>query len=351
MRRPFLLIGFGYLLYLLGCNASPLELLGGSPGDLDPGGGTDPGILPATVISEDGGYADYSIVATATDKATLQWDFTLKSRLGVNSKLTFEWNIGGVVVAEGLNQAYQFPDLGNYLITVTAREANGRIAFVLSLDLEIVAGNQPPLANAGDDQSVDENQLVFLYGGGSFDADSPSLSYRWAQVSGPPVQLVDFTSATARFVAPLVDADTQAVFSLSVDDGALSTQDTTVVYILDYIDPASLVPVANAGPDLQAVSGELVRLDASGSTGPGSLSYTWTQVSGTPIVLDRPDSAVSYFIAPDVAGATEQFHFEVAVSDGSTSDVDQMMVTVSPPSVSSCDTDTDGDGVFDCDDG
>ncbi len=46
----------------------------------------------------------------------------------------------------------------------------------------IVAGNNAPLADAGDNATVDEFMLVSLDGSGSNDPDGDSLSYAWEQV-------------------------------------------------------------------------------------------------------------------------------------------------------------------------
>ncbi|HEX9185656.1 MAG TPA: M36 family metallopeptidase [Vicinamibacteria bacterium] len=89
-------------------------------------------------------------------------------------------------------------------------------------------GNQPPVANAGPDQSVSVGTLVTLTGAGSSDPDGgPSpLGYSWAQLSGPSVTLGTPTSVNATF-SPTV-AGTYA-FRLTVSDGAATdTDDVTV---------------------------------------------------------------------------------------------------------------------------
>ncbi len=61
------------------------------------------------------------------------------------------------------------------------------------------------------------------------------------------------------------------------------------------------------------LGGELVTLDASGSSGAGtSLTYEWVQLTGTPVVLSAPQAAITTFTAPNVTGTLT---FELTVTD------------------------------------
>jgi len=76
-------------------------------------------------------------------------------------------------------------------------------------------------------------------------------------------------------------------------------------------------PVANVA--LEAISideGESVELDASASTDPegDTLSYQWTQVSGTEVTLSNAQAAKASFTAPDV-DSDQTLVFKVTVSD------------------------------------
>ena len=63
-------------------------------------------------------------------------------------------------------------------------------------------------------------------------------------------------------------------------------------------------PVANAGSDLSASPGDLVTLDGTLSyDGNGSIiAYEWVQVSGTGVLLNNAESAVTSFTAPNEPG-------------------------------------------------
>ena len=85
--------------------------------------------------------------------------------------------------------------------------------------------NQPPTADAGPEQSVEEGSFVSLSGLNSTDSDGRIVSFRWQQTSGPEVFLEDPDSAETNFAAPEVGTDGTALsFQLSVtDDDGLST--------------------------------------------------------------------------------------------------------------------------------
>ena len=55
--------------------------------------------------------------------------------------------------------------------------------------MNVTGDNDPPVADAGPDQNVDEETTVTLDGSNSFDPDDGIESYRWKQVAGPSVTL------------------------------------------------------------------------------------------------------------------------------------------------------------------
>jgi hypothetical protein len=77
--------------------------------------------------------------------------------------------------------------------------------------------NQAPLVDAGQDQRVDEGQVVALRGQ-VIDPDS-TPAVRWTQTLGPAVRLTSEERVEAEFTAPEVEQDTLLAFTLTANDG------------------------------------------------------------------------------------------------------------------------------------
>jgi Putative Ig domain./REJ domain. len=189
--------------------------------------------------------------------------------------------------------------------------------------------NQPPTANAGDDQTVTEVvDTVHLNGSGS-DPDGNTLSFLWEQVSGPPVTLSDPTDPHATFLAPPVPCDGgEVVMRLTVDDGYGDVNpdgypDTVSINIAN----VNHNPTADAGGNQSGISeGGTVNLHGSGGdVDPGEaafLTFQWTQDPqiGEPAVTPTPSSGKDVsFTAPTIPGgdpnASVDLHFNLTVMD------------------------------------
>jgi len=175
---------------------------------------------------------------------------------------------------------------------------------------------QPPIADAGSDQAVDENTLVVLDGSHSTDPDGGSLTFLWSQVAGTAVMLDLTDPAHPSFVAPFVPAGGETLtFELVVDDGELSSDPASVNVTVRNVNHA---PFADAGADQVVGEGTTVLLDASGSFDEDGddLTYSWTQTAGTPVTLTGADTASPTFIAPLVGPAGDLLRFDLSVDDG-----------------------------------
>ncbi len=110
--------------------------------------------------------------------------------------------------------------------------------------------DDPPVANAGPDQTVDENTLVTLAGSGT-DPEGETLTFNWTAPAG--ITLTGATTASPTFTAPDVAAQTMFTLTLEVCDQAdptsLCDTDTVVVTVNPVGVPVDDPPVANAGPD------------------------------------------------------------------------------------------------------
>jgi hypothetical protein len=111
--------------------------------------------------------------------------------------------------------------------------------------IKIKQVNKAPVADAGADQTLDENSICTLYGLNSFDPDENTLSYSWTAPAG--IMLNSNTIANPVFNVPEVSKDTVLIFSLIVSDG-LAYSDPSVIRV-------SVVNVIKTGAEIAAFDG------------------------------------------------------------------------------------------------
>ncbi len=187
--------------------------------------------------------------------------------------------------------------------------------------------NIAPKADAGDDQTVDEQTQVNLSGTGT-DSDGTIASYSWSQVDGESVTLSDSGEASASFDAPITTSQLTLNFRLTVtdDDGATDTDDITI-----QINPVNAAPVINLDAEKSVNERDIVELTAEANDNDGSITtIIWTQTQGESIELIDSDTLIANFTAPDVEQDTI-YSWELSVTDneGETSK-STINVTVNP---------------------
>ncbi len=94
-----------------------------------------------------------------------------------------------------------------------------------ALSLSAYASGSPPSAAAGQDLYALSGRSVILDGTASQDPEGDPLSYVWRQVDGPPVDLLDPTTANPWFEGSEAGG---YVFGLVVNDGLSSSGEDTV---------------------------------------------------------------------------------------------------------------------------
>jgi hypothetical protein len=201
-----------------------------------------------------------------------------------------------------------------------------------------VTVNSPPISNAGINQAVLKETVVTLDGSTSSDINAgDTLTYAWAQTSGPTVILSSATAMKPTFTSPTMirgDVPLPLVFSLIVtDDQGRASSAATVTIVIFFT--FNFDPIANAGPDRALPSGSIITLDGSSSLDPDAddtITFAWTQISGRSVTLSSTTVVKPTFTAPTLIPYEEPFDliFSLIVTDnhGRPSLADTVTITV-----------------------
>jgi len=153
----------------------------------------------------------------------------------------------------------------------------------------IVVGNRAPFADAGDEQACEPRREVTLDGSASYDLDEEdTLSYRWSQISGPSVVLLDPNTQTPRFTPNLIG---EYVFELTVNDGVdTSSLDTVTVF-------------CRIGSEPDAYGYHCINSDS-----PWGPKYNWIDIQETGTIITGLDYSFEEFVGPFSLGFDFNFY-------------------------------------------
>jgi len=149
--------------------------------------------------------------------------------------------------------SFTAPQVGQAGATVTFQltVSDGEASASATVNVVVENDNHPPTANAGLNQTKNEDNLVTLDGSGSRDPDSDPLTYTWTQLSGPTVILSNAHSPMPTFTAPSVGrGGATLVFQLVVNDGVVDSAPAQVTITVLPIDHPPVCTLAQARPTL-----------------------------------------------------------------------------------------------------
>jgi hypothetical protein len=267
-----------------------------------------------------------SVMANHTINASFALNtYTITASAGANGAISPS---GTVTVNHGESKTFTITPSANYHVedvkvdeksigavtsyTLSAVTANHTISATFAKD------NQPPVADAGPEQLVEEGVKVTLSGTNSTDADDGIASYHWSQTGGTKVILSDVDAAQTTFIAPGVGMSGESLtFKLTVTDRAgLESTDECIVNVKWVNEP----PTADAGPAQTVNEWTNVMLDGSRSSDPDPgdvLTYLWEQTGGPPVDLSDPTAVQPLLVTPNVGPEGAALTFKLTVTDSS----------------------------------
>ncbi len=183
-----------------------------------------------------------------------------------------------------------------------------------TVTITVTSDNARPSADAGVDQTVDEQTDVTLSGSAE-DPDSEDVTYTWKQVGGEAVDLSSTDEAQPTFTAPIVANGKVKVlvFELrAADENGRPSKDTTKVFVL----PVNAAPVADAGADQTVDVDATVMLTGSATDeDEEQLTYVWSQIAGKTVELSSTTEPSITFVAPKSELDTT-LTFQLIANDG-----------------------------------
>ncbi len=249
---------------------------------------------------------------------------------------TYAWSkisgpaAGAIASANAVTTTVTGLTQGVYRFRLQVTDNSGAIAADTVQVTVNAAPNQPPVANAGADQTITlPTNSVVLNGTASNDPDGTITTYTWLKISGPASGTIVSVNAVTTTVTGL----TQGVyrFRLQITDNNGATADATVQVTVNAA--LNQPPVANAGADKTITlptNSVVLNGTASNDTDGTITTYTWSKISGPAAGAIASANAVT----TNVTGLTQgvyRFRLQVTDNNGATADATvQVTVNAAP---------------------
>jgi YVTN family beta-propeller protein len=162
-----------------------------------------------------------------------------------------------------------------------------------------IATNTPPVADAGDDQSVVQGDTVYLDGSGSYDPDDDLLAYSWSMVSKPAGSAAYIIDPIAVQTSYFTDLPGEYVVSLVVNDGLTDSAPSQVTALaITYKDAAT--------ETLQETSDAVNSLDAASFTNANLQNALTNKINATLQLINNDEYVTALAkLDNDILGKTD----------------------------------------------
>ena len=216
------------------------------------------------------------------------------------------------------------PDAGAY------EAGKPLLEFGINAYLPPGSGNQPPVANAGNDiiMTLPTNSAT-LTGSGT-DANGTITGYAWTRVSGPANFAFGNSNAANTTITNLVQGVYVIRLTVTDNGGATATDDITITVNAAPNQP----PTANAGSDVTlTLPVNSTTLIGSGTDADGTIAgYEWTRISGPTTFILGTSNAATTTLTNLVLG-TYIFRLTVTDNVGATGTDNVTVIVVTAPNI------------------
>lgn len=151
--------------------------------------------------------------------------------------VSYEWNFGDGNTGVGQSPEHSYSSSGTFTVTLTVEDDAGAQDTDTCL---VTIINQPPVADAGEDQTVYFFETVYFDGSGSYDAGGEIVTYSW--------DFGDGTDGLGTYPVHSYTNTGEYTVTLTVtDEEGATASDTCTIHVLDlpsidysleYLDPA-----------------------------------------------------------------------------------------------------------------
>jgi K319-like protein len=252
--------------------------------------------------------------------------------------------------ASAASTTASFSQAGTYVLKLTATDG----ALTSSANVTITVNpvpvqNQPPSVSAGSAQTITLPNTATLTGTVTDDglpATPGTVSSTWSKVSGPGT--VVFGNPSARSTTASFSQAGTYVLKLTATDGALTTS-ANVTITVNAATPQNQAPKVNAGapqaitlPNTATLTGTVT--DDGLPATPGTVSSTWSKVSGPGTVTFGNASALSTTVSFSQAGT---YVLRLSATDGEFVRSSDLTITANNQSARRLSNDLNADGTAD----
>jgi len=290
--------------------------------------GTDQGTKEVTFTVSDGDLTDSETITITVNNvvpiANAGIDQTVNEGEGVSfsesatdagsDTLSYSWSFGDTGTSTEQNPTHTYIDEGTYTVTLTVNDGDASNVDTMT----VTVNNVEPVVEAGDDQTVDEGDLVtinptFTDAGNS---DTHTATINWDDSNTD--NLGPVTSPISKTHTYTDDGIYTVTLTVTDNDGGIGTNTMTVTV-------NNVAPVADAGADQDSNEGSEVSFTGSATdAGSDTLSYSWDFDFSDGIQEDATGTGATHTYVDEGI-----YTITLTVNDGTTISSDTLTVTVS----------------------